>query len=272
MNGIQILNCDLITLNSFKGACRNCGYGITFNYRCCFCLIANNDSRLNEHFRTMIGDLLTTSKFTHPKNIAEAERIVAGTHPVDYAQTIKRSASKNRMKGSDLDHTILHVHTELWRKLLGKHNYENGNTWETKNPYSSERGGIIGTVSSYARGLSSHYADKLQKRRNKRIDRSQSENVPEPTAPKEARHIEYEETSKKILANLRDSISKIKEGSPHWQARSRKLKLAHTVAKRMIEEPGMTPHEAMMEIPELANKPRGGLHQEITELIRRAAT
>lgn len=41
MNGIEVLNFEPITVNSFQGACPNCRYGVTVNYRCPFCLVEN---------------------------------------------------------------------------------------------------------------------------------------------------------------------------------------------------------------------------------------
>jgi hypothetical protein len=122
----------------------------------------------NAAFRAWIGTLLRMGKFTDPRNEAEARAIVDDPTYFNYAQELLAAAAggRARLQGQDVLDGAQEVNGQLWMRLLDPKLYEpKGATWESRNPLSAGRGGIRGTIRSWARNMAGHFAYRLNKRR-----------------------------------------------------------------------------------------------------------
>jgi hypothetical protein len=123
----------------------------------------------NQEFRKWIGAILRMGKFTDPRNEAEAKAIVSDPAYFNYAQELVAAASggRARLRGQDILDGAQDVNMQLWLALLNPKLYQpEGVTWESKNPLSAERGGIRGTIRSWARNKAGHFAARLNKLRS----------------------------------------------------------------------------------------------------------
>ena len=107
----------------------------------------------NRAFRKMIGAILQMNKFTDPRNEAEAKALASDPNYFNYAQELMTAAGggRARLQGQDVLDGAQDANIQLWMKLLDPKLYQAaGVTWETKNPFSAARGGIRGTIRSWA--------------------------------------------------------------------------------------------------------------------------
>jgi hypothetical protein len=235
----------------------------------------------NQEFRTWIAALLRTGKFTDPRNEAEARAIVADPHHFNYAQELLAAASggRARLRGQDVLDGAQDVNVQLWMNLLNPRLYElEGKTWEGRNPYSAERGGIRGTIRSWARNAAGHFAARLTKRRARGATRQISQihepdNPFDPPARSEESEMEWSDIRKAILNDLETQLRReVEAQGPHWQSRARSLRLAVEIVKRQMAIPWewRSMPEIAAEIPGLEAGLRGGLADQLKRRIDQA--
>jgi hypothetical protein len=235
----------------------------------------------NREFRTWIGAILRMGKFTDPRNEAEARAIVADPHHFNYAQELLAAASggRARLRGQDVLAGAQDANVQLWMKLLNPELYEPENvTWESKNPFSAERGGIRGTIRTWARNAAGHFASRLHKRRAAvaihQISQIQDPDQPfEPPARSEESEMEWSDIRNAIINDLEMQLRReIDAQGPHWQSRARNLQWAVEIVRRQMAIPWewRTMPEVAREIPGLQSGLRGGLADQLKRRIDQA--
>jgi hypothetical protein len=235
----------------------------------------------NAEFRTWIGAILRAGKFTDPRNEAEARAIVDDPTSFDYAQELVAAASggRARLRGADILDGAQDVNGQLWMSLLNPKLYEPvGATWESRNPFSAERGGIRGTVRSWARNAAGHFASRLNKRRARVATHQISQihdpdNPFEPPARPSMSDIEWKDLKRAIINDLEAQLrNEIEAQGPHWKSRVRNLRLAVQIAERQMKIPWewVSMPEAARDVPGLEAGLRGGLAAELKARIDQA--
>jgi hypothetical protein len=239
----------------------------------------------NAEFRKMIGTILRMGKFTDPRNEAEARVIVDDPSYFNYAQELLAAASggRARLRGADVLDGAQDVNGQLWMTLLNPKLYEPGGvTWESKNPFSAERGGIRGTVRSWARNAAGHFAARLTKRRatvaTHQISQIHDPDNPfDPPARPQMSDLEWHDLKRAILNDLETQLRReVEAQGPHRQSRVRNLRLAVEIVKRQMAIPWewRSMPEIAAEIPGLEAGLRGGLADQLKrriDLARRRA-
>jgi hypothetical protein len=235
----------------------------------------------NREFRTWIGRILRMGKFTDPRNEAEAKAIVADPNYFNYAQELLAAASggRARLRGQDVLAGAQDANVQLWMKLLNPELYEPENvTWESKNPFSAERGGIRGAIRSWARNAAGHFAARLNKLRSgvstRQISQIQDPDNPfEPPARPEMSDMEWSDIRNAIINDLEVQLrQEIEAQGPHWQSRARNLRLAVEIVKRQMAIPWAwrSMPEVAREVPGLEAGLRGGLADQLKQRIDQA--
>ena len=234
----------------------------------------------NAEFRTWIGAILRMGKFTGPRNEEEARAIVDDPSYFNYAQELLAAArgGRARLRGADVLDGAQQVNGQLWMNLLNPRLYEQGVTWESRNPFSAERGGIRGTVRSWARNAAGHFAARLTKRRarvaTRQISQIQDPDQPfEPPARSEESEMEWSDIRKAILNDLETQLRReVEAQGPHWQSRARNLRLAVEIVKRQMAIPWewRSMPEVAREVPGLEAGLRGGLADQLKRRIDQA--
>jgi hypothetical protein len=235
----------------------------------------------NAEFRTWIGTLLRKGKFVDPRNQAEARAIVSDPNYFNYAQELVAAASggRARLRGQDILDGAQQANFQLWTKLLNPKLYEPENvTWETRNPFSATRGGIQGTIRSWARNLAGHFAARIHKRRAGVITHQISQiydpdNPFEPPARPEMSDMEWEDLKNAIINDLEVQLRKeVEAQGPHWRSRVRKLRWAVEIAKQQMAIPWTwrSMPEIAADIPGLEAGLRGGLADQLKRRIDQA--
>jgi hypothetical protein len=234
----------------------------------------------NREFRTWIGAILRMGKFTDPRNEAEARVLVDDPTYFDYAQALVAAArgGRARLRGQDVLDGAQQVNGQLWMNLLNPKLYEQGVTWESKNPFSAERNGIRGTIRSWARNAAGHFAARLTKRRARVATRQVSQiqdpdNPFDPPARPEMSDMEWDDLKRAILNDLEAQLRKeVEAQGPHWQSRARNLRWAVEIVKRQMAIPWewRTMPEVAREVPGLEAGLRGGLADQLKRRIDQA--
>ena len=235
----------------------------------------------DREFRSWIGTILQMGKFTDPRNEAEARVIVADPSYFDYAQELINAASggRARLRGQDILDGAQEANMQLWMRLLNPKLYEpHDMTWETRNPFSAERGGIRGTIRAWAYNIAGHFAARLTKRRT-RVATHQFSQLPDPDNPldpparSEESEMEWSDIRNAIINDLQAQLRReVEAQGPHWQSRTRNLRLAVEIVKRQMEIPWewRSMPEVAREIPGLQSGLRGGLADELKRRIDQA--
>jgi hypothetical protein len=239
----------------------------------------------NREFRKMIGAILRMGKFTDTRNDAEARAIVNDPAFFNYAQELIAAASggQARLRGQDILDGAQEANVQLWMTLLNPKLYEpEGVTWESRNPFSAERGGIRGTIRSWARNKAGHFAARINKLRSGVTTRQISQ-IHDPDSPFElpARpamsDLEWDDLKQAILSDLEAQLrQEIEAQGPHWRSRARNLRWAVEIVKRQMAIPWewRSMPEVADEIPGLEAGLRGGLADQLKrriDLARRRA-
>ena len=235
----------------------------------------------NRGFRTWIGAILRSGKFTDRRNEAEARVLVDDPSYFNYAQELLAAARGGwaRLRGQDVLDAAQDANVQLWMNLLNPKLYEpEGTTWESRNPYSAERGGIRGTVRTWARNVAGHFAARLTKRRARVATRQISQihepdNPFDPPARSEESEMEWSDIRKAILNDLETQLRReVEAQGPHWQSRARSLRLAVEIVKRQMAIPWewRSMPEIAAEIPGLEAGLRGGLADQLKRRIDQA--
>jgi hypothetical protein len=246
-------------------------------------------NQTNTEFRTWITAILQMGKFTDPRNETEAKAIVADPNYFNYAQELVAAAGggRARLQGQDVLDGAQEANVELWRKLLDPRLYQAaGVTWESRNPYSAERGGIRGTIRSWARNKAGHFAARINKRRTGVTTRQISQirdpdNPFDPAARPQMSELEWDDLKRAIINDLETQLEKeVASTGPHWQSRARNLRWAVEIVKRQMALPWQwrSTSEIMQEIPDLRAKvtndrgemQRGGLANQLKGIIDKA--
>jgi hypothetical protein len=243
----------------------------------------------NAEFRRMISVILRKGKFTDHRNEAEAKAIVADSSYFNYAQELLSAASggRSRLKGQDVMDGAQEASGELWIHLFNPKLYEpKGATWESKNPLSAARGGIRGTIRSWARHKAGHFAARLHKRRTGVVTRQVSQiHKPGKLLDSPDRHtmsdFEWDDLRRAIIKDLKDQLQReIATHGPHWESRARNLRFAVEVVQAQMRFPWqwLSMPEAIQEVPGLKAKltngqgvlQRGGLVNTLKVIIDKA--
>jgi hypothetical protein len=239
----------------------------------------------NRGFRTWVSAILRSGKFTDPRNEAEARAIVDDPHYFNYAQELLAAASggRARLRGQDVLDGAQDANVKLWMNLLNPKLYEQGGvTWESRNPYSAERGGLRGTVRTWARNAAGHFAARLHKRRARVATRQLSQiqepdNPFDPPARPEMSDLEWDDLKRAILNDLETQLRReVEAQGPHRQSRARNLQWAVEIVRRQMAIPWewRTMPEVAREVPGLEGGLRGGLADQLKrriDLARRKA-
>jgi hypothetical protein len=235
----------------------------------------------NLEFRNWVGAILRMGKFTDPRNEAEARAIVDDPAYFNYAQELVAAASggRARLRGQDVLDGAQDVNMQLWLTLLNPKLYEpEGVTWESKNPFSAERGGIRGTIRSWARNKAGHFAARLNKRRSGVATRQLSQiHDPDrpfdpPARPQES-DLEWDDLKRAIINDLETQLrQEIEAEGPHWQSRVRNLRWAVEIVKRQMAIPWewRSMPEVAADVPGLEAGLRGGLADQLKRRIDQA--
>jgi hypothetical protein len=229
----------------------------------------------NREFRTWISAILRRCNFTDPRNEAEAKAIVADPNYFNYAQELLAAASggRARLRGQDVLDGAQQVNGQLWMSLLNPRLYEQGVTWESRNPFSAERNGIRGTVRSWARNAAGHFATRLHKRRAA-VATHQISQIPfDPPARPEMSDLEWEDLKRAIINDLEMQLRReIDAQGPHWQSRARNLQWAVEIVRRQMAIPWewRSLPEIAREVPGLEAGLRGGLADQLKRRIDQA--
>jgi hypothetical protein len=235
----------------------------------------------NREFRTWIRTLLQMSKFTDPRNEAEARAIVADPNYFDYAQELVNAArgGRARLRGQDIVAGALEANFKLWMNLLNPQLYQPEDvTWESRNPFSAVRGGIRGTIRSWARNAAGHFAARIHKRRTG-VATYQASQIQEPDNPfdppdrPQESELEWEDLKQAIINNLEAQAEReVEAQGPHWKSRVRNLRWAVEIVTRQMAIPWTwrSMPEIAAEIPELQAGLRGGLADQLKRRIDQA--
>jgi hypothetical protein len=243
----------------------------------------------NSEFRKMIGVILRMGKFTDARNAAEAKAIVADPTYFNYAQELVSAAGggRARLQGQDILDGAQEANVELWMHLFNPKLYEPTRvTWESKNPLSASRGGIRGTIRSWARNKAGHFASRLHKRRTGVVTRQVSQfQDPENSFDAPARatmsDVEWHDLKRAIIKDLKEQLQKeIATHGSHWESRARNLRFAVELVQAQMRFPWQwrSMPEAIQEIPGLKAKltngqgvlQRGGLVNTLKGIIDKA--
>ncbi len=235
----------------------------------------------NREFRTWIAAILRLGKFTDPRNEAEARAIVADPAYFDYSHELVAAASggRARLRGQDILDGAQDANGQLWLKLLNPKLYEpEGVTWESKNPSSAERGGIRGTIRSWARNKAGHFAARINKRRTGVATRQVSQihdpdNPFDPAARPQESELEWDDLKRAIINDLETQLRReIEAQGPHWQSRARNLRWAVEIVKRQMATPWewRSMAEIAADVPGLEAGLRGGLADQLKRQIDQA--
>jgi hypothetical protein len=235
----------------------------------------------NREFRGWIGTILRMGKFTHFRNEAEARAIVADPSYFDYAQELVAAASggRARLRGQDVLDSAQDVNVQLWKNLLDPRLFEPvGVTWETRNPFSAERQGLLGTIRAWARNKAGHFASRLNKLRS-RVTTRQFRQLPDPdiafdppARPQES-ELEWADLKRAIVNDLETQLrQEIDAQGPHWRSRARNLRLAVEIVKRQMALPWewLSLPAVARDVPGLEAGLRGGLADELKRRIDKA--
>jgi hypothetical protein len=234
----------------------------------------------NREFRAWIGTILRMGKFTDPRNEAEARAIVAD-HYFNYAEELVAAASggRARLRGQDILDGAQEANFQLWTKLLNPKLYEpEGVTWESRNPFSAERGGLRGTIRSWARHVVGHFAARIHKRRagvaTHQVSQIHDPDNPfEPPARPEMSDLEWEDLRQAIINDLETQLQKeIESQGPHWRSRVRNLRWAVEIVKQQMAIPWewRSMPEVAADVPGLQAGLRGGLADQLKRRIDQA--
>jgi hypothetical protein len=235
----------------------------------------------NREFRTWIGTILRMGKFADRRNEAEARAIVADATYFSYAQELLAAASggRARLRGQDILDAAQDVNMQLWMNLLNPKLYElEGVTWETRNPFSTERGGLRGTIRAWARNKAGHFAARLNKRRSgvttHQISQIHDPDQPfDPPARSSMSDLEWDDLKRAIINDLETQLrQEVEAQGPHWQSRARNLRLAVEIVKRQMAIPWewQSMPEVAAVIPGLEAGLRGGLADQLKRRIDQA--
>jgi hypothetical protein len=234
----------------------------------------------NREFKAWIGTLLRMGKFSDPRNETEAKAIVADPN-FPYAQELVAAASggRARLRGQDILDGAQQANFQLWTKLLNPKLYEPENvTWETRNPFSATRGGIRGTIRSWARNVAGHFAASIHKRRTG-VATYQASQIEEPDNPfdpparSEGSDMEWEDLRQAIINDLEgQAVREFEAQGPHWKSRVRNLRFAVEVVKQQMAIPWewRSMPEVAADIPGLEAGLRGGLADQLKRRIDQA--
>jgi hypothetical protein len=226
--------------------------------------------------------LLWFRKITHPRLVQEAEALIADqpNSLFDYGEELLKIASggRGRLAGGDTLHAATEAAGRMWEKLWRPDAYPGTQTWETRFPLSAQRGGIRGTVRSFADHLIGHFAQRLRKSRASvsTVQRSQIDAPIDPAARATIPADEWEEWKAAIIGELVKDLhdEMASEGGKLRQSRVRNLRWAIALVDKQMEYPFQwrSMAEVMAEIPGLQGRPRGGLQQELKNLLDDART
>jgi hypothetical protein len=235
----------------------------------------------NREFRKMIGTILQMGKFTDPRNEAEAKALVADPNYFNYAQELLAAAGggRARLRGQDVLDGAQDANVQLWMSLLNPKLYEPGGaTWESRNPYSAARGGIRGTIRSWARNVAGHFAARLTKRRagasTRQISQIHDPDDPfEPPARPSMSDLEWHDLKQAIINDLETQLrNEIEAQGPHWRARAKTLSWAIEIVRRQMAIPWewRSMPEVARDVPGLEAGLRGGLADLLKRRIDQA--
>jgi len=238
----------------------------------------------NASFKVFLRKLLDAKKITDPRLVQEAESLIAdrANHLFNYGEELVRiaSAGRGRLRGADALQGATEAAGRMWELLWRPEAYARAQTWESRFPMSSQRGGIQGTVRAVANNLIGHFAQRLRKGRARvsTLHQSQIEDPDHPIdfagrASNEAGEWEQwrDAIIRELVHDLHDELAR-NRGGKHWEARIRNLRLAIAVVEKQMEIP-YEPHsmsDVMRQIPELRGVGRGGLQQALKTLINDA--
>jgi hypothetical protein len=231
----------------------------------------------NWSFKGFLKELLYARKITEPQLVQEAETLIAD-HPnsiFNYGEELLRiaAAGRGRLAGGDVLQAATEAAGRMWENLWRLESYGEGQTWESRFPLSARRGGIRGTVRSFANNLIGHFGQRLRKSRAgvATVQRSQIDAPIDPEARVTNPADEWEEWKAAIIGELVEDLryEMSREGGKHWQARVRNLRWAITIAEKQMAIPYQwrSMPEILAEIPELQGVARGGLQQTLKNLI-----
>jgi hypothetical protein len=231
----------------------------------------------NRSFRDFLRELLEARKITHPQLVQEAETLIADhfNSIFDYGEELLRiaAAGRGRLAGADVLQAATEAAGRLWEKLWRPDSYPGTQTWETRFPLSARRGGIRGTVRSFANHLMGHFAQRLRKSRAgvSTVQRSQIDAPLDPATRVAIPADEWDEWRtaiiEELVKDLHDEMAS--EGGKHSEARVRNLRWAIAIVDKQMAYPYQwrSMPEVMEEIPELRGVARGGLQQTLKNLI-----
>ncbi len=231
----------------------------------------------NQSFKDFLRKLLDAKKITDPRLVQEAEALIAdhSNSVFNYGEELLRiaSAGRGRLAGADAWQGATEAAGRMWEKLWRLESYAGTQTWESRFPLSVQRGGIRGTVRAFANNLMGHFAQRLRKSRAG-VSTFQQSQIEEPMEPEDRASYqegEWEEWKTAIIVELLKDLhdAMAREGGKHWQARVRNLRWAIAIVDKQMAYPFQwrSMPEVMAEIPGLQGIPRGGLQQELTNLI-----
>ena len=232
----------------------------------------------NREFRKMIGAILQMGKFTDPRNEAEAKAIVADPNYFNYAQELVAAAGggRARLRGQDVLDGAQDANVQLWMTLLNPKLYEpEGVAWESRNPFSASRGGIRGTIRSWARNKAGHFAARINKLRTG-VSTYQVSQIHDPDNPFDpaarplTSDLEWDDLKQTIINDLETQLRKeIEAHGPHWKSRVRNLHWAVEIVKRQMAIPWewQSMPEIAADIPGLEAGLRGGLADQLKRRI-----
>jgi hypothetical protein len=231
----------------------------------------------NWSFKGFLKELLYARKITDPRLVKEAETLIAdhSNSIFNYGEELLRIAAAGRgsLAGGDVLQAATEAAGRMWEKLWRLESYGEGQTWESRFPMSVQRGGILGTVRSFANNLLGHFGQRLRKSRAgvATVQRSQIEAPIDPAARAETPADEWDEWRTAILRELRHDLrsEEEKKGGKHRQSRVRNLRWAIAIADELMKIPYQwrSMPEVMAEIPELRGIGRGGLQQTLKNII-----
>jgi hypothetical protein len=231
----------------------------------------------NRSFKDFLRTLLDAKKITDPGLVREAEAMIAdhSNNIFNYGEELLRiaAAGRSRLAGADTLQGATEAAGRMWEKLWRLDAYPGEQTWETRFPLSAQRGGIRGTLRSFADYLIGHFAQRLRKSRAgvATVQRSQIDAPIDPEARVTNPEGEWEEWKTAIIGELVKDLhdEMAREGGKHWQARLRNLRWATAIAEKQMAIPYQwrSMPEVMSEIPELRGVARGGLQQTLKALI-----
>jgi hypothetical protein len=186
------------------------------------------------------------------------------------------AAGRSRLAGGDALDGATEAAGRMWEKLWRPDSYAGTQTWESRFPRSIQRGGILGTVRGFANHLIGHFAQRLRKSRASvsTFQRSQIDEPMEPASRPSYQEGEWQAWKAAIIGELVKALhdEMASEGGKHWESRVRNLRWAIAIVDKQMAYPFQwrSMPEVMAEIPGLQGIPRGGLQQELKNLIDRA--